>query len=145
MKKLCRVFCDLEHWFLALCVGLLLVGNPVFAITYYVCDAWEGSEEIPDWVLDDPEPFVMLKDGEDLHIQNGWNEPITITKFAWHNELIDLYRRVDSYGTTTVYYFRHSNYDPDTDERVQDPKIVLLKKMAFEPEWIITTNCYENN
>jgi len=144
MKKLYRAFCDLDYFLLACSMGFMFFGSAIFATTLYTCEEWKGSDDAPDWLRKDSEPFLMLKDGEDLHIRNAYNEPITITKFAWHNELIDLYQRVDPYGTTSVYYFKHSNYEPESFERIEDPKMVQLKKAAYEPQWMIKTDCYKS-
>ena len=118
-------------------------GMPAIAITHYACESWKGSPNSPTWLLDDPKPFVMLRDGESLHLEDGWHKPITITKFAFHNELIDIYGRTDEFGTTTMYYFKHATYTPETYEKVDDPTEVLLVRAAFEPEWMLRTRCYK--
>lgn len=134
-----------NYRFFVLCFGLLLGGNTAFAISQYACTAWEGMSDAPEWLVKDPQPFIMLRDGDSLHIQDVYNKPITITKFAWHNELINIYKRVDEYGTTSMYYFRHSDYMPDSNKINSEPKEVRLVKTAIYPNWMVESICYSRN
>lgn len=124
---------------------LTFFGKSALAITQYACTSWEGMSNPPDWLVEDPQPFIMLRDGDSLYLQNHHNKPITITKFGGHNEIIDLYRRIDDYGATSIFYFKHSSYKPESFVINSEAKSVELVKAAINPNWMIKTNCYKRN
>ena len=127
---------------------IFFLSSPVLALSEYACTSWKlandqaSSDSFASGMLEQSKPFALIEDGDMLHLSNKNNDPVSIYRIGKHNEIYDIYERIDEYDSMEFFYFMHSSYDSNF-KLDNDPKLVELYRSSFVPNWIIKTSCYK--
>ena len=114
----------------------------------FVCNKWSQMgdvETITTRMLKAAKPFVLVSDGNTLLFKNKFNNKIVASRLGYHTIHIDLYSRVDNYGTTHVFYYFHKdwNYDVEPYELIHDPDMVELRMVGHSIGDLLGTKCFK--
>ena len=114
----------------------------------FVCNKWSQMgdvETITTRLLKDSKPFVLVSDGNTLSFKNKFNKKVVASRLGYHTVTIDLYSEVDEYGTTSVFYYFHKDWNLDVEpfEIIHDPDMVQLRDVGHSFGDLIGTKCFK--